>query len=575
MKRLNYYLGIAVLLIITIVSCRNEIFTEVPNKDEIQSSLLRSKFISLDQSKHKNEVITELSVAKKQLKNVHYKSKSGRLVSYNNASIDTDNVIYIEHGSNYHTYTFNIVRDNPEPDAPIENLILTPLPDGSYKEYLATYTVTDKEKEQIRLGNGFDSKGKVKIVELEKGTYNNDNSLFSTSSLSEIQNCGLVVVTICVACYSGDHNASNIEEWGNCKWEERGGNPPQIYTVIEYRCTSVDDGSGVGLGDGIGDDTGWNGGDGSNDGGTSSDGGTGSGGTGDCSGTGVYTSPQDPSAGTGTGCDDGFPTLPNLGDCKGGKIKDASGNCVCPQGKEENSFGNCVTPCDTSKEDLKKVFPNANDIVLQDMANAINKYGKDFGIDTKEKLQHFLAQAGHESAKFTVFTENLNYRWEKLGVSNFKKYFNPISSPNLDPNKANPNDYKRSSTSAYVNSEKLANYVYGNRMGNDTYGDGYKYRGRGIFQLTGKSNYTTFNNFYRSNYDSSVDIINNPDLLINNKEIMVISALWYYKNNVLNRIKVNENTSVTSVSVIVNGGTNGLNDRIQIFNIAINIIKCL
>ena len=262
-------------------------------------------------------------------------------------------------------------------------------------------------------------------------------------------------------------------------------------------------------------------------------------------------------------------------ECKGGKIKDASGNCVCPQGKEENSFGNCVTPCDTSKEDLKKVFPNANDIVLQDMANAINKYGKDFGIDTKEKLQHFLAQAGHESAKFTVFTENLNYRWEKLGVSNFKKYFNPISSPNLDPNKANPNDYKRSSTSAYVNSEKLANYVYGNRMGNDTYGDGYKYRGRGIFQLTGKSNYTTFNNFYRSNYDSSVDIINNPDLLINNKEIMVISALWYYKNNVLNRIKVNENTSVTSVSVIVNGGTNGLNDRIQIFNIAINIIKCL
>ena len=62
---------------------------------------------------------------------------------------------------------------------------------------------------------------------------------------------------------------------------------------------------------------------------------------------------------------------------------------------------------------------------------------------------------------------------------------------------------------------------------------------------------------------------------MNNKEIMVISALWYYKNNVLNRIKVNENTSVTSVSVIVNGGTNGLNDRIQIFNIAINIIKCL
>lgn len=208
------------------------------------------------------------------------------------------------------------------------------------------------------------------------------------------------------------------------------------------------------------------------------------------------------------------------------------------------------------------------------MAIAINKYGKDFGIDTKEKLQHFLAQAGHESAKFTVFTENLNYRWEKLDLV-WGKYFNSLSNPNLDPNKANPNDYKRSSTSAYVNVEKFANYVYGNRMGNNAYGDGYKYRGRGIFQLTGKNNYTAFNNFYRNNYDSSVDIINNPDLLTSNIEMMVISALWFYKNNVLNRIKVNENTSVKSVSVKVNGGTNGLNDRIQIFNIAINIIKCL
>lgn len=69
--------------------------------------------------------------------------------------------------------------------------------------------------------------------------------------------------------------------------------------------------------------------------------------------------------------------------------------------------------CDTSKESLKEVFPNTSDDRLQEIADAINEHGKDFGIDTKKKLQHFISQAGHESANFTDFTENLNYRVKK------------------------------------------------------------------------------------------------------------------------------------------------------------------
>ena len=236
--------------------------------------------------------------------------------------------------------------------------------------------------------------------------------------------------------------------------------------------------------------------------------------------------------------------------------------------------------CDTSKEDLKKIFPTTSDTELIKIADAINKYGKYFGIDTKEKLQHFLSQAGHESAKFSAFEENLNYRWEKLGVSYWKRYFNPSTNPTADPNKANPNDYKRSNTSVYVDVEKFANRVYAdiyrkNNIGNVNTGDGYKFRGRGVFQLTGRTNYTNFSAFYQANYDSSVNLLNNPDLVASNKEIAVISALWFYKKNVLDKIIVDGNISVEKVTEKVNGGTSGIEDRIELHTKTKSNIDCI
>jgi putative chitinase len=297
-------------------------------------------------------------------------------------------------------------------------------------------------------------------------------------------------------------------------------------------------------------------------------------------------------------CPAGYTKNPKTGKCdpicNGGKIYNTSTEeCNCPRGKSEDDNGNCVDNCNTSKEDLKLVFPNTSEATLEEIADAINEHGKDFGIDTKEKLQHFLSQAGHESTnyggiEFGVFTENLNYRVNQLGTEGYwQKYFNPITNPTADPNKANPNDYignTNSSGITYVNHESFANYVYNDeyrddshKLGNINSGDGYKYRGRGIIQLTGRSNYNSFNTFYQTNYDSSVNLLNNPDLVASNKEIAVISALWFFKNKVIDNITngINENTSVEKVTKRVNGKYKGLNHRKELHTNATEHIDCL
>ena len=280
--------------------------------------------------------------------------------------------------------------------------------------------------------------------------------------------------------------------------------------------------------------------------------------------------------------------------CNGGKTYSTSTEeCNCPRGKSEDDNGNCVDDCNTSKEDLKLVFPNTSEATLEEIADAINEHGKDFGIDTKEKLQHFLSQAGHESTnyagiEFGVFTENLNYRVNQLGTEGYwQKYFNPITNPTADPNKANPNDYignTNSSGITYVNHESFANYVYNDeyrddshKLGNINSGDGYKYRGRGIIQLTGRTNYNSFNTFYQTNYDSSVNLLNNPDLVASNKEIAVISALWFFKNKVIDNITngINEDTGVDKVTKLVNGGNKGIDHREELHTYATEHIDCL
>ncbi|MEN8125830.1 MAG: hypothetical protein ABFR32_11960, partial [Bacteroidota bacterium] len=250
----------------------------------------------------------------------------------------------------------------------------------------------------------------------------------------------------------------------------------------------------------------------------------------------------------------------------------------CDTGQTKNEDGICVDDCDTSKDDLKKVFPNTFDSILEEIADALNTYAQDFGLDTKEKLQHFIAQAGHESTNFTRFTELTGWKVSSLSRQ-WSQHFNPVNDHDKDPNKLNPNDYANSG-GVYVDAEKLYNYVYmdenrsdRDKLGNTQEGDGYKYRGRGIWMLTGRDNYQKFNTFYQNNYDAQVDIVSNPDLVSGDNKIAIISALWYFENRL--NIEIDSNTSVEDVTLKVNGGTNGLTDRENKFEEAKTNIDCI
>jgi len=167
-----------------------------------------------------------------------------------------------------------------------------------------------------------------------------------------------------------------------------------------------------------------------------------------------------------------------------------------------------------------------------------------FGVNTPLRLAHFLAQCGHESGGFRLTQENLNYSAKGL-MGIFKKYF---------PTQALADAYARKP-------EKIANRVYGARMGNgpEASGEGFKFRGRGYIQLTGKSNYAAF--------DAAVpdDILANPDL-VSTKHALA-SAAWFWKKNGLNLIADTGSSTevVTKITKRVNGGTIGLADRIKHF----------
>jgi putative chitinase len=190
--------------------------------------------------------------------------------------------------------------------------------------------------------------------------------------------------------------------------------------------------------------------------------------------------------------------------------------------------------------DLSKLKGHVPDSVIAQIPDVMNK----FQINTPLRLSHFLAQCGHESGGFKLVQENLNYGAKGLlGV--FKKYF---------PTEAKALQYERKP-------EKIANLVYGSRMGNgpEASGDGYKFRGRGYIQLTGKDNYAAFAKAINE------DTVANPDLVAT--KYPLASAAWFFSKNGLNAIadKGATDADVTAVTKRVNGGTIGLADRLKHF----------
>lgn len=169
-----------------------------------------------------------------------------------------------------------------------------------------------------------------------------------------------------------------------------------------------------------------------------------------------------------------------------------------------------------------------------------------FGIDGPLRLSHFLSQCAHESGNFKFVKENLNYSADGLRKI-FPKYF-----PTLEA----ANKYARQP-------EKIANKVYGSRMGNgdEASGDGFKFRGRGYIQLTGKDNYAAFDKFVDD------DILANPDLVAT-KYPLTSAAFFFHKNKLWEVCdRGHSDDVVTAVTKRVNGGTHGLEDRLAKFSL--------
>ncbi|MCL2760773.1 MAG: peptidoglycan-binding protein [Desulfuromonadales bacterium] len=197
-------------------------------------------------------------------------------------------------------------------------------------------------------------------------------------------------------------------------------------------------------------------------------------------------------------------------------------------------------------EQFKKLFPTNKEAAA--WVKALNSILPKYDINTTLRIAAFLAQCGHESIGFTAVKENSNYSAEAL-------------------TKTWPQHFPASIASQYARQpEKIANRAYANRMGNgsEASGDGWKYRGRGVIQLTGKDNYKAFANATGKTLEAVISYLET-------KEGAVESACWYWSTRNLN--KYADNKDITGMTKIINGGTNGLADRQALYKKALSIFS--
>jgi putative chitinase len=188
---------------------------------------------------------------------------------------------------------------------------------------------------------------------------------------------------------------------------------------------------------------------------------------------------------------------------------------------------------------LAAMIPTNKDIKA--WCEELNKALPKYGITTDQRIAGFISQCAHESMDFNALSENLNYREETLNKV-FPRYFGP--------GKRNAAEYAR-------NPEKIANYVYmdefrTSKLGNTKPGDGWRFRGRGLKQLTGRDNYTRFAKDYGMTAEEAAE-------WLETKEGALASALWFWNTNKLNAIA--DTGNVAALTKKINGGDIGLADR--------------
>jgi len=201
-------------------------------------------------------------------------------------------------------------------------------------------------------------------------------------------------------------------------------------------------------------------------------------------------------------------------------------------------------------DQLKQLIPG-NPYVAE-WQEALDQLFPDYEINTPLRMAAFISQCAHESNNFRALKENLNYRWETL-----RKIF-----PNYFPNDQIAQQY----ASLPNKQEAIANRVYGNRMGNgpESSGDGYRYCGRGLIQLTGKDNYQAF-------ADSLEMPIEDVPEYLATFEGAAQSACWFWETNNLNRFA--DAGDVKGLTRAINGGYIGLEDRIKHYNHALQVLS--
>ena len=193
-------------------------------------------------------------------------------------------------------------------------------------------------------------------------------------------------------------------------------------------------------------------------------------------------------------------------------------------------------------EQFAQIFPRNKD--PQGWVASMTETFPNYGIDQPHRIAAFLAQCGHESGGWTTFEENLNYSAQGLqGI--FGSHFH-----------GDADQYARQP-------EKIANRIYCNRMGNgdEASGDGWKYRGRGPIQLTGKANYTKF---AQDMFDDWQNLLDNPDWVTYDKDFALMSAIWFWNEYNLNHYA--DIGDIKTMTKIINGGYLGLDERQQLYN---------
>jgi len=197
--------------------------------------------------------------------------------------------------------------------------------------------------------------------------------------------------------------------------------------------------------------------------------------------------------------------------------------------------------------DLSAILKSNKEVTVWHIA--LTKILPKYEITTKERVAAFIAQTAHESADYTTLQENLNYSAAGLAKTWPKRF---ISEQAAMPYNRQP--------------EKIANKVYADRLGNgnEASGDGWKYKGRGIIQLTGKDNYTAFAKTINRTLDETVTYLGT-------KEGAVESACWFWTTRKLNAIC--DTKDITTMTKLINGGLLGLDERKAKYDLALSLFS--